>query len=356
MKKKIAFILNNYKDENFSSGGIKLDFMLIKSLSEMDFIVDIFTNKATQTKKNIINKIFNINDIKDRKNEYDLILSSKAIANSDITYIHDHSYLFRSKVLYNRCSEILYKIFNRKKYLKRIKEFENTKMNLANIKKVVVSSQILKSDMITNYGVNESRIIILPPPIDKYNIEKVKNNVFTFGISAVGFERKGGFTLLKSIKILKKEKKDFKVKIIYPSKNYYVKFLVDFYGIKDYCEFLPIQKNMEYFYNSIDCLLMPSVLEPFGMVATEALSVGCPVITGTNCGAADIIKDGYNGFIYEYTKKYEKKLAKQMSKMINLPYKDLDKLRKNASLSVQNQGETNFTTKYLEIMQELCNL
>lgn len=356
MKKKIAFVLSNYKDKNFSLGGIKLDYMLIKSLAEKNFKIDVFTNKAEQTKKNILNKVYSVADIKKEKNKYDLILSSKAIEDSDITYIHDHSYPFRSKALYNRTFEFLYRIFNRKKYLKRIKEFEKTKKHLANTKRVIVSSQILKSDVMNNYNVDENKIIILPPPINKYNISKVKNELFTFGISAVGFERKGGFTLLKSIKILKKYKKNFKVKIIYPSNNYYVKFLINLYGIKDYCEFLPIQKNMEYFYNSIDCLLMPSILEPFGMVATEALSVGCPVITGTNCGAADIVKNNYNGLVYKYTKHYEKNLAKQMSKIMDMQPEKLDDLRKNAILSVQNQGEMSFIEKYIEIMQEILNL
>ena len=44
---------------------------------------------------------------------------------------------------------------------------------------------------------------------------------------------------------------------------------------------------------------MPSLIEPFGMVAAEALSVGCPVITAGHCGAADYIKNGVNGYLYE---------------------------------------------------------
>ena len=33
------------------------------------------------------------------------------------------------------------------------------------------------------------------------------------------------------------------------------------------------------------------------MVVTEALACGCPVITTTNVGAADIIQNGINGYV-----------------------------------------------------------
>lgn len=44
-------------------------------------------------------------------------------------------------------------------------------------------------------------------------------------------------------------------------------------------------------------LIFPSILEGFGMVITEALSVGLPVITTANTAGPDILSDGQDGFI-----------------------------------------------------------
>ena len=52
----------------------------------------------------------------------------------------------------------------------------------------------------------------------------------------------------------------------------------------------------------------------------------------------------------------ESNLAKQMSKIMDMQPEKLDDLRKNAILSVQNQGEMSFIEKYIEIMQEILNL
>ena len=42
---------------------------------------------------------------------------------------------------------------------------------------------------------------------------------------------------------------------------------------------------------------MPTIEDGFGNVIVEAMACGVPVIATTNCGAADIITDGVDGFI-----------------------------------------------------------
>jgi starch synthase len=44
-------------------------------------------------------------------------------------------------------------------------------------------------------------------------------------------------------------------------------------------------------------LVLPSVEDGFGLVLSQALACGCPVIASTNTGAADLINDGEEGFI-----------------------------------------------------------
>ncbi len=46
-----------------------------------------------------------------------------------------------------------------------------------------------------------------------------------------------------------------------------------------------------------DVLAFPTLVDSFGMVVTEALAHGLPVITTVNAGAADLIEDGVNGWV-----------------------------------------------------------
>jgi glycosyltransferase involved in cell wall biosynthesis len=47
-----------------------------------------------------------------------------------------------------------------------------------------------------------------------------------------------------------------------------------------------------------DVLVLPSRWDGWGLVVNEAFSVGTPVIVSDRCGAADLIKQGVNGYVF----------------------------------------------------------
>ena len=52
-------------------------------------------------------------------------------------------------------------------------------------------------------------------------------------------------------------------------------------------------------YAMADLLVLPSSIEPWGLVVNEAMCFGLPVIVSDKVGAAaDLIRDGVNGFTY----------------------------------------------------------
>ena len=348
---RLAFFAKSYNDSDFCSGGVKLNYLLAVELQKLGYHIDWFVNRvAFNSYKQF--EVFELSKFDEHKQNYDLTISGIPEVVSDIVYVHDHSYLYRQEKMSNKFSHFFYRIFNFKKHKKRLEQYNKTKNAICKTNLVVSSSQVLKDDIVQNYGVNPVKLEIIPPPIENYEIKERKtNDIKVFGISTVGFVRKGGYLTLKAIRELK-GKYNFKVKFIYPSSNFLVKFLVWLYGIKDYCEFVPTYKNMAEFYYSIDCLLMPSLIEPFGMVTTEALSTGCPVITGKHCGAADCIENGQNGFLYDGNKSY-KNLAKTIEKMIVLDKDDLKQMQINARKSAQNMYLKDFVQKYEVLIKKL---
>ena len=352
LENKIAFITSLYQEDFFTSGGVKLNYLLLKHFKEKDdFIFDVYAKDYDENvslpDKIYPYKMFNETVAK----KYKLVLSEKGIFGSDVTYLHDHSNKFRYKFMYKKWYyNIIYKIISRKKYLERKKIDEIIRKHLKNTKKIIVSSNVLKDDCIRNYKIEASKIYIIPPPVDYQPIKHLIKNEksFIFGLSATGFERKGGYVLLKAVTKLKKQKySNFKVKIILKKENLYIKFLTMYYGISKYIEFIPIQKNMCDFYDSIDCLLMPSILEPFGMVASEAMMNSKPVIVSKISGVSDIVKDGYNGLV---TNNYN--LDEKMKRMLEMTNEDYQKMSINAYNSVVDFTCENFAKKYLEIISK----
>lgn len=50
-------------------------------------------------------------------------------------------------------------------------------------------------------------------------------------------------------------------------------------------------------YRAADALVFPTLCDGFGMVVTEAFSQGVPVITTPRAGAAELVREGVNGFV-----------------------------------------------------------
>lgn len=61
-------------------------------------------------------------------------------------------------------------------------------------------------------------------------------------------------------------------------------------------ESLPHQQVLDQMMQS-DVLVLPSLSEGFGLVVTEALACGVPVVVTPNVGASDLVHDGREGFV-----------------------------------------------------------
>lgn len=67
-------------------------------------------------------------------------------------------------------------------------------------------------------------------------------------------------------------------------------------GIGGEVEFIGTTPDMGTFYKTIDLFLLPSMREPLGLVAVEALAAGCPVVATAVDGIPEAVINGKTGF------------------------------------------------------------
>ncbi len=69
------------------------------------------------------------------------------------------------------------------------------------------------------------------------------------------------------------------------------------YGIADRVHFLGRQSDVAPYYGAADAAILPTLYDPFPNVALEAMASGLPLITSRQCGAAELIQSGVNGYV-----------------------------------------------------------
>src|SRR6266702_909399 len=70
-------------------------------------------------------------------------------------------------------------------------------------------------------------------------------------------------------------------------------------GIASRVHFAGAQEDVRPWYAAADSFVLPSLYDPFPNAALEAMACGLPVVTTPQCGAAELIVEGVNGFVVE---------------------------------------------------------
>ncbi len=159
---------------------------------------------------------------------------------------------------------------------------------------VIAHSSMMKGELIELYGIPEAKIKLLLPPTDPSRYQhrstldldliadrlKVDRSKFTLLFPSSGYLRKGFFELMDAAKDLDPER--YQILVAGnpgPVPHAHVRSL----GFVD---------NLPEYYAISDCMVLPSHYEPFGLVVTESMACGTPVIVSRHTGAADLIGEG----------------------------------------------------------------
>lgn len=161
--------------------------------------------------------------------------------------------------------------------------------------KVITVSNYMKNQVMEKFGVPEDKIEVVHNSI---NPEYYPNGKISFGLDEKIVLFLGRLTLQKgpdyflqaAKRVLEKKKG---VRFVVVGTGDMLPQLIDMsinMGISNNVIFTGFQESIEDFYRMADLYVMPSVSEPFGITALEAMSLGAPVIISKQSGVSEVIK------------------------------------------------------------------
>lgn len=123
-----------------------------------------------------------------------------------------------------------------------------------------------------------------------------------------GFQRKG---LKQAIDAIQAVSKDIAIIVVGGDKNRekYISYARSQLGIGR--AIFVGETRPDAYLASADAFILPTLYDPFPNSAMEAFASGLPVLTTKQCGAAEIIKENQNGYVFDFFNASEQKRAIQ---------------------------------------------
>ena len=294
----------------------------------------------------------------DSKNPIDIIKTlfvlKKIIKEEKIDIIHSHHRMaaFYSKIL---------SLFNKK--IKRVYTAHNIFHNKKNLlrfalsgSKIVACGDGVKRNLIQFYGIKEDNVKVIYNSIEKpQKINKPKDkfledrdNKILIGTVGRLAEQKGIDIFLLSIaEIIHKNKNVFAIIIGDGELSNSLKELAVKLKIENNVKFLGYRSDVIELISEMDFIVLASRWEGFPLTPIETFSVGKTIIASDIDGNNEIVKNEYNGLLFE--KDNIDELEKQMNILIN-DTKKREKLGKNAEKKFEEKFSYKaFISNYINI-------
>ena len=249
---------------------------------------------------------------------------------------------------------LLFKLFSPDLYL------------MKRIKKSVVLNEALK-EKLTKKGLDGKKLEVIPNGVDisEYvisaeQINSIKRKYSLDGKFVVMFSgsvtpRKGVIHLIKAVERLNNPEVLLLIVGNLEVDKDYAKMVMDYARRKKlnvkFTGFVPYE-DLKALYAACDVFVLPSFEEGFGLVLTEALASGKPLI-GSNVGGIPMqIKDGWNGFLVEPGN--VEQLAGQIGYLFGNEEERTKMGNNSRKLAEEGFDWSNISEKYLGIYREIC--
>ena len=113
----------------------------------------------------------------------------------------------------------------------------------------------------------------------------------------------------------------------------------------------PGSAELEATFAAADVFVLPSVHEPFGIVALEAMARGIPLIASNVGGLPDFVEDGKNGMLFNPSASGG--LAEAFDRLVALPPERVVQMLKNARATVESYAWPNVIARLMDLYNEV---
>lgn len=287
---------------------------IIKVFLKLGWHVELYIKDKSENERDVSSLNINIkycsyfDMLKDIKNKSPNIVFASDHKIATIFSIYKLIFGFRSKIIFRsitNLNEILhgkyFKIFLAKIFLRRVDV-------------VISQSEGMKRELINDFNIDSSRLLVLSNPIKEpvYKKEKTSKIDYDYFLFVGRLAKEKGLLefLLPAFKLYSMKNTSTNLIIIgdgplFESINKYISEN----ELENRVYLLGHKEDISYFYKNANALILTSLYEGFPNVIVEAMSYGKPVISfDTPHGPRDIIIDNVNGYLVDYCdlKKLEK--------------------------------------------------
>jgi glycosyltransferase involved in cell wall biosynthesis len=233
------------------------------------------------------------------------------------------------------------------------------------VRKSVVLNELLKRKLIEK-GIPEEKLEVIPNgvsvedfEVSKEEVERVRKKYGLKGIvvmfAGTVTPRKGVFELIRAAEILNNKDVLFLIVGNLNLHRDYAQKVMEYARIKGinakFTGFVPYE-DLKALYSACDVFVLPSFEEGHGIVLTEAMASGKPLI-GSNIGGIPMqIKDGWNGFLVEPGN--EKQLAEKIGYLIENEEERAIMGKNSRKLAKEEFDWEKIAKRYLEIYEKVC--
>jgi glycosyltransferase involved in cell wall biosynthesis len=179
-----------------------------------------------------------------------------------------------------------------------------------NVSVVIANSQMVRAELLERYSLNPERVVTIPNGIDRSTCKSpvsredrvqkkvamdLRGDATVLLFIGSNYHRKGLIYALKAVA----DHKGRNLILLVAGKGRekaYRRF-VNEKGIQRNVRFLGHVKDPVPLYQAADCMVLPTLYDPFSNVCLEAMAYGMPVITSPFNGAKEIIEEGNTGWI-----------------------------------------------------------
>ena len=198
-------------------------------------------------------------------------------------------------------------------YHRYVLRAERTLFSSFRLRAVICNSRMVREEIRAHFGTPEAKLHVIYNGIDLEAFHPrlreahrasvrarlgIPDEALVFLHVGAGFERKGVFRLIDAF--ARSGLSDAHLVIVGSDKTRSrAERQAGSRGVTARVHFAGTQTDVRPWYGAADAFVLATLYDPFPNAALEAMACGLPVITTRQCGTAEIIDEGVNGFVVD---------------------------------------------------------